>query len=434
VVVARATRAWVLWAIVGSPMPQRRALLMGRMNRRQFVQQGALGAVAAGLSLGGTGTAFGAETAAPRVVKRGDMVYRRLGRTGLMVSELAVGGSPNPEPAIFTEALDRGLSFVDSSGVYPGSEENIGAVLEGRRDQVTICTKTHFPPTDAKQSVIAACERALEKLKTDHIDVWCIHGITKPEQFLHDEVQAAFEQLRRQGKIRFFGVSCHSPLTALPPIIATGKLDVALIPFNVFSGSTVRKEDVDAGKVYENWLADSGLGAVLDLAKTNDVGIVAMKTMSGGARQKLDSYQADGATLAQSKLKWVLSHEAVASALSEVLNYKILDENLGAVGKTLKPEEQALLRDHVREASTRVCRMCGSCERACPAKLPIRDVLRYVVYHDLHGKPERARSAYQARTASGALPRCGDCSACRQACPHGLDVPGQLLRAREVLA
>jgi len=404
---------------------------MDCISRRTFVKHTALGALGVGLSLG---TAVAGETPAPRVLKQGDMVYRRLGRTNLMVSELSVGGSPNPEPAAFTDALDRGMNFVDSSAAYPGSEENIGVVTQGRRDRVIICTKTHLPATDLKLSVIAACEKALGKLRTDHIDVWCIHGIVKPEQFLHDEVQAAFERLKQDGKIRFFGVSCHSPVGALPPIIRSGKLDVALIPFNVFSGSTVRKEDVDAGKVYDNWLADSGLESVLELARANDIGVVAMKTMSGGARQKLDAYQAGGAALAQAKLKWVLSNAAIASALSEVLSYKILEENLGAVGKTLTADDQAMLQDHVREASAQVCRMCGRCESACPARLPICDILRYVTYHDLHAKRDFARAAYRERLAHGALPACGDCSACRQACPHGLNVPGRLGRAREVLA
>jgi predicted aldo/keto reductase-like oxidoreductase len=364
------------------------------------------------------------------------MVYRRLGRTNLMVSELAVGGSPNPEPAIFTEALDRGMNFVDSSAGYAGGEERIGEVTEGRRDQVIISTKCHpYRMADPTAGIIAACETALGKLRTDYIDVWCIHGVGAPEHFLADPIQTAFAQLKEQGKIRFAGVSCHTdPVRVLIPLLESGKLDVAIFAFNVFSGSTVKPEDVKAGHVYDNWLADSGLQSVLDSAKQHDVGVVVMKTMAGGALQKLDAQQADGSTLAQAKLKWVLSQDAVSAALSEVLSYKILDENLGAVGKTLTPRDEAMLRDHVRERSASVCRMCGACQRACPANVPIPDLLRCLTYRDVHGKPEYARQVYREITAAGALPPCGDCTACTQACPHGVAGPGRVREARAMSA
>ena len=404
-----------------------------RYSRRDFVRRGTLGAVGAGLVV----RALGQEVlAAPRIEKRGDMVYRRLGRTNLMVSELSIGGSPSPDPAIFTEALDRGMNFVDSSAGYANGEERIGEVTEGRRDSVIISTKCHpYRMADPTAGIIAACETALGKLKTDHIDVWCIHGVSGPEWFLREDIQAAFDQLKQQGKIRFTGVSCHTdPVRVLIPLFESGKLDVAIMAFSVFSGNTVKPEDVKAGKVYDNWLADSGLQSVLDSAKQHDAGLVAMKTMAGGALQKPDAYQADGSTLAQAKIKWVLSQDAVATALSEVLSYEILDENLGAVGKTLTPADQAMLRDHIREQSASVCRMCGACQRACPAKLPIPDLLRCVTYRDLHRKPAYARQVYREITTTGPLPACGNCTACAQACPHGLAGPGRVGEARGMLA
>ncbi len=409
------------------------------VTRRDFVRQAALGAIGAGAALGTGSLALGQEGApepADHPLKKGDMVYRRLGRTNLMVSELAVGGSPSPNPAVFTEALDRGINLVDSSAAYTRGEEAIGEVVEGRREQVVISTKCHPQRMeDPENQVVAACETALGKLKTDYIDIWCVHGVNKPELFLNDAVQAAFAQLREQGKIRFAGVSCHSdPANVLPPLIESGKLDVILLAFNVFSGTTVKQEDVKAGKVYDNWLADSGLQGVLDLAKQNDVGVVAMKTMAGGARQKLDAYQTGDTTLAQAKIKWVLSHEAVAAALSEVLSYEILEENLGVVGQTLTPEDQAMLYDHVRERSASVCRMCGTCQRVCPANVPIPDILRCITYRDLHGKPEYAQVVYREVVASNFRAGCGDCARCAQACPHGLDIPAQLRRARRVFA
>jgi len=406
----------------------------GKMDRREFVRRSAFGALGAGLAAETLGHALGQQEAPPASpVRRGEMVYRRLGRTNLMVSELGVGGSPNPEPAVFAQALDRGMNLVDSSEAYPGSEERIAQVVAGRRDQVVICTKCYVPrEEDVTGAIVAACEAALGRLKTDHIDIWCLHGLGDAAPFLTDEARAAFAQLGAAGKIRFAGASCHST-TAAAELVGSGAADVVLLALNVFSGNTVRKADVDAGKVYDNWLADSGLQAVLDQARAQDVGLIAIKTMAGGALQKLDAYQPAGTTLAQAKLKWVLSQPAISAALSEVLSYDILEENLGAVGQTLTPQEQALLEEHVRRESARVCRMCRACEQVCPAHLPIPDIVRAVTYHDRQGKYARARTSYRRHLAASGRPRCTSCGACARACPHGLRLPTVVQYAERVL-
>jgi len=223
-----------------------------RISRRGFVRKTALGAIGAGIAVG-AGGALAQDAAVPKIVKKDDMVYRRLGRTDLMVSELSIGGSPSPDPAIFSEALDKGMNFVDTSAFYAGGEERIGEVTEGRRDDCVICTKTMLRGMeDRKAGMIQACDAALAKLKTDHIDIFCVHGVGDPSQFLDDGVQAAYDALREAGKIRFAGVSCHQdPVGVLMPLIESGRLDVALMAFSAFSGTTVTKES----GVHDDFLA-----------------------------------------------------------------------------------------------------------------------------------------------------------------------------------
>ncbi len=404
-----------------------------RMSRRRF-----LGSTLSVAALAALGEPL-AEAASPKIIRRGEMVYRRLGRTELMVSELGIGGSPSPEPAVFSAALDRGINYMDTSVNYGNGngERLVGRVVKGRRDKVHISTK--FPlrrvEDNVTQGIITAAEQALQRLQTDYIDIWCIHGVTAAAPCLRDEVLEAFEKLKQQGKIRFAGVSCHrDPANVLPPIIESGRFDVVLLAFNVFSGTRVTKEDVAAGKVYDNWLEESGLQKVLDLAKQHDVGLVAMKTMAGGARQNLAKFQTGNTTLAQAKLKWVLSHDAVASALSEVLTFRILEENLGAVGQTLTPQDEALLREHVVARTREVCRFCGRCATACPARLPIPEIMRCLVYYAEHKKRNRARALYRAVAKGYAPELCRECNACLRACPHGLDVRQRLARAHALLA
>jgi predicted aldo/keto reductase-like oxidoreductase len=413
------------------------------MDRRQFLARGTLGTLGAGMTLsaaGGVGALLAAQEPKPKRIRKDGMVYRRLGRTELMVSELGMGGSPNPEPPIFTVAVDRGVNYTDSSAGYSrgNSERNIGAVVKGRRDKVVISTKFH--PHRFEDDVTAKCieatEAALERIQTDYIDIMCVHGASDPQHpCLNDEVLAAFEQLKKDGKIRFVGVSNHKdPANVLPPIIESGHYDVVLLAFNAFSGTKVTPEDIKAGKVYDNWLEDSGLQRVLDLAMQHDVGLVAMKSRAGGDRQSLEGYKVGETTLMQAKLKWILSHEAVASVLSEMLNFDILKENLAAAGTTLTAQEQAMLREHVLANSADVCRMCATCVRACPRNVPIPDILRYVMYHDEHGKVQRARRSYRRRVSAGTFASCSGCDACVRACPHRLDIKAKLAYAHSILA
>ena len=412
------------------------------INRREFFARTAMGAVGAGVAFGAPRTLLAAEHKPKRITNNG-MVYRRLGRTELMVSEISVGGSPSPQPSIFTVALDRGVNFCDSSASYGRGEgeRTIGQVVKGRRDKVIISTKFHPGRFDDKKAQsIAAVEAAMERLQSDYIDIMCIHG-GEPDTCLNDDVVAAFEQLKKDGKIRFAGLSCHGdPANALPPIIESGHYDVVLLALNRFSGARVTEDDVNAGKVYDNWLEDSGLQGVLDLAVKHDVGLVAMKSMAGGKLQNLQKWQVGETTLPQAKLKWILDREQLSSVLSELLSFDILKENLAVVGTTLTAAEAAMLRDHVLERSAHVCRMCGACLRACPANVPIPDIMRCLVYYDEHGKVQRARRGYRRRVSAATYASCGSCAEdalrphCMRACPHGLDIKRKLAYAHSILA
>jgi hypothetical protein len=410
------------------------------MQRREFLVRSAMGAVGAGIAVGAAGippTLLAQEQTKPKRIRKNGMVYRRLGRTELMVSEISVGGSPSPQPSIFTVALDRGVNYCDSSASYGRGEGEraIGQVVKGRRDKVIISTKLHPQRSDPnlKAKSIEAVEAALGRLQSDYIDIMCVHG-GGPDICLNDEVVAAFEQLKKDGKIRFTGVSNHSdPSNVLPPIIESGHYDVVLLALNPFSGSRVGA-DAQADEVHADWLKESGRQGVLDLAMQHDVGIVTMKSMAGGALQNLEKYKTGETTLPQAKLKWVLDREEVSSVLSELLSFDILEENLAVVGTTLTAAEQAMLREHVLSKSADVCRMCAACRRACPAGVPIPDILRYVMYHDEHGKVQRARRSYRRRVSATTFAACAGCDACIRACPHGLDIKAKLAYAHRILA
>ena len=153
------------------------------------------------------------------------MQYRKLGRSGLTVSPIALGtdnfANPTPEAEVgrmIDAALDAGINLFDSSDMYAGGEceSIIGRALKrnGRRNEVVLATKVHYPtgpgPNDAGNSrlhIIAACEASLKRMQVDHIDLYQLH---RPSPDIPvDETLGALTDLVRQGKVRYIGCSTH---------------------------------------------------------------------------------------------------------------------------------------------------------------------------------------------------------------------------------
>ncbi|HXV41455.1 MAG TPA: aldo/keto reductase [Anaerolineae bacterium] len=151
------------------------------------------------------------------------MEYRTLGRTGVKVSPLCLGAdnfaNPTPEAEsieMINQALDAGINLIDTSNSYAKgeSERIIGRALavNGRRQQVIIATKAHYPtgpgPNDRGNSrlpLLKACEDSLRRLQTDYIDLYQLH---RPSFDIPiDETLSALTDLVRQGKVRYIGSS-----------------------------------------------------------------------------------------------------------------------------------------------------------------------------------------------------------------------------------
>jgi len=160
------------------------------------------------------------------------MEYRQLGYTGLRVSALTLGtmtfggqgkfsyvGTTEVDEArrIVDLGLEGGINFIDTADVYSAgrSEEIVGEVLLGRRDEIVLATKARFAmgsgQNDAglsRRYLLQACEASLRRLQTDYIDLYQVHqrdGVTPMEETLD-----ALDTLVSQGKVRYVGVSNHS--------------------------------------------------------------------------------------------------------------------------------------------------------------------------------------------------------------------------------
>src|SRR3954469_7919801 len=160
------------------------------------------------------------------------MEYRQLGRSGLRVSALTMGTMTFGGQGVFGNVgdtdvdearrqvdmcLEAGVNLIHTADVYSGgrSEEIVGAVVAGRRDDVLLATKVRMPmgagPNDAglsRHHIIEGCEASLRRLGTDHIDLYQVHewdGVTPVEETLE-----ALDSLVRSGKVRYVGASNYS--------------------------------------------------------------------------------------------------------------------------------------------------------------------------------------------------------------------------------
>lgn len=137
------------------------------------------------------------------------MEQRRFGSTDRSVAAIGQGtwlideGDRRSALAALARGLDLGMTHIDTAEMYGDAEEVVGKVIAGRRDEVFLVSKV-LPENASRRETIRACERSLKRLKTDRLDVYLLHW-RGPKPLA--ETVAAFDDLRRDGKIRAWGVS-----------------------------------------------------------------------------------------------------------------------------------------------------------------------------------------------------------------------------------
>jgi aryl-alcohol dehydrogenase-like predicted oxidoreductase len=155
------------------------------------------------------------------------MRYRVLGRTGIEVSVHCLGtmmfgfvGNPDHDDCvrIIHAALDQGINIVDTADMYSAGESEtiVGKALQGRRDDVVLATKVHFPMGqgrnrggNSRRWIVREVEESLRRLSTDWIDLYQVH---RPDATTDiEETLSVLTDLVRQGKIRAFGCSTFRP-------------------------------------------------------------------------------------------------------------------------------------------------------------------------------------------------------------------------------
>ncbi len=402
-------------------------------SRRNFIKNILWGSLTASLTLPQKLIPLTTKSSQRR--KEGEMYYRRLGRTNLFISEISLGGSPLPPWAVLREAVNRGVNYIDTSESYENgnSERKIGRLFkEIGRDKVYVGTKFHLRKNWSEQTIIRAVNQSLQRLQTDYIDVLLIHGADDPDKLTDDRVMAAFERLKKEGKYRFRGLSCHqNHHQVVKKAVECGYYDMVQLGYNVFD----IQETQTKVEVYDDYLGESRIRELLALAKAKDVGVIAMKTLKvGGKRQNLEKYKTGTISIFQAMLKWVLADKNVSSAVTEMLTFNQLEEDLAVVGSTLSRQEKISLVRYVLENSDNYCHFCGLCQSHCPAGIKTTDILRYLTYYESYQKARLAQTAYLQLKPSQTAVSCQNCGQCERACPYGVKVRERIREAHALLA
>lgn len=376
------------------------------------------------------------------------MEYRILGRTGLRVSAVALGCegfmhmNAAQVKAHMDFAMDRGINFMDIYSSNPDLRSNIGAALEGRREQFVIqghlCTaweNDQYLRTRDTAKTQASFEDQLRQLRTGYLDIGMIHYVDSEADF-HEvfggEIIRMAQRLKAEGRIRHIGMSSHNPVVARMAA-ETGIVDVLMFSINPCYDLQPASDDVDS-----LWADDSYASALhnidpdrerlYELCERTGVGIDVMKVYGGGDLLSGDNSPFGRAMTPAQCIEYALTRPAVAAVM---VGCKSTDEIEAAAGWC---DATADGRDYTR-AMTGLekftwhghCMYCGHCA-PCSAGIDIASVNKFYNLVAAQGEiPETVREHYRALTHHAS--ECIGCSQCEQRCPFGVEVVEAMRRA-----
>lgn len=384
-------------------------------SRRSFLVAG----LTAPAALGSASQTLPAKTSAPKLESGPKLEYRTLGKTELKVTSVGFGCMITSDGTVIERAADIGINYFDTARGYQSGncERMVGAALKNYRKKIVLSTKSQGRN---KAALMEHLETSLRELQTDYVDIWYLHAKSKPED-VSDEMLEAQVQAKKDGKIRFAGISTHGGQKELVPhVVGLKHYDVLLTSYN--------------------FAMDSSMDDLIASASKAGLGVVAMKVMAGGQRRlsgpgsekTREILGRDGAMLAA--LKWTLKNPNIHTAIPSITDIDQLDENLQAMGTSFTPSDQKILSARLEQIRPNYCRMCGSCTGTCSKGLPVADILRFLMYAESYGEFGLGLSEYRGLPADLASVRCSDCSECSVQCRNGVQVVRRISRAQECFA
>ena len=319
-----------------------------------------------------------------------------LGKTGLEVNRLGFGGIPiqtvdeNEAVETVAHAINRGVDFIDTSRVYTTSERRIGLALKQADKKIVLASKSI---NKTSEGIRADLETSLKELQVDNIDIYQCHFVRNEadyEQMISPG--GALEGLtkaKEEGLIGHIGLTSHS-LDLLDRVLEDGLFETIMVCFS--------------------FLEPAARERVIPKAMEKNVGIIAMKSFSGGVIEN-----------AKLALKYVLSQEGIV-IIPGVEHKNLFDQNWDVFQGSweLSDSETNEIERIQKQHQRAFCRRCDYCQ-PCPEEIPIQIILglrsianRMGQSYLLNGPPRQGIE--KAR-------QCTECGECMTRCPYELPIP-----------
>lgn len=332
------------------------------------------------------------------------MQYRTLGKTGLSVSLVGMGGIPIQKidearaEQVVSAAIQAGINFFDSARGYTDSEAKLGRVFGSYHapGKLVIATKS---AAKTKSEILKDVEVSLKNLRVKTIDLYQLHNVKDVATL--DAVMApggAVEGLREaqtKGWIRHIGITGHVP-EILVKAVKTGVFATVQFPF-----SAVEQE---AAKM------------LLPLAAELGLGVIVMKPLAGGALSNSDL-----------ALRFLFEHP-VTTVIPGMASVEEVAQNssLGERALPLTPKEREVLEQQVQSLGKTFCRRCEYC-LPCPQNVNIPMVFLLDGYYTRYGLQSWAEERYRAMERKAK--DCAECGLCEERCPYNLPIRSMLKEA-----
>ena len=322
------------------------------------------------------------------------MEYRVLGKTGLKISRVGLGGIPiqridaEGTKQLVYQLMEAGVNYIDTARGYTVSEQYLGYALEGIRDKFVLATKSMSRTYDAMAKDI---DISLGNLKTDYIDLYQVHNpnMAQLEQVTGEGgALEALLEAKEQGKIGHIGLTAHS-LEVFEKALELPWVETIMFPYNIVE--TQGEE-------------------LIKKAAQKNIGFVDMKPLAGGA--------IEDAALA---VRFLVSNPDVTVVIPGMADPKEVEVNLAAAESTapLSAEEQEKVKQVREVLGTQFCRRCNYCA-PCAVGIQIPSVFLFQGYLDRYGLADWAKDRYGAMAVTASA--CIQCGACEPRCPYGLPI------------
>ena len=359
------------------------------------------------------------------------MEYRKFGKTDLSPSILGFGmmrlkkkedGTIDEQWAIDTlrYAIDNGLSYVDTAYVYEDSERVTGLCLQdGYREKVTLATKMPVPRMNSEEEFDQILQEQLERLQTDHIDVFLLHSLSRKawdNKVIPLRVLEHAEKAKAEGKIKHLGFSFHDSLDSFRYILnAYDKWDFCQIQLN-----------------YMDVNYQAGIQGLKE-AHEKGLAVVIMEPLRGG---KLANVPQEVAQMlpgepVETALDFLWNMPEVNVVLSGMSETQQVEQNLcyahrAHAGMLTDEQVAATVKagDRMRQLISIPCTACNYCS-ICPQDIAIPEIFALHNQRQLDGDGRKAKKAYFALGDRNGE-NCLGCSECVKQCPQGILIPKEL--------